>query len=296
MDRRLIFTALFSLLTVLASARTVDSLTHAAVAGPQDSVAIRTVDRSAVDSLALLETVDSELVALRRGAGGDEVILEVAGFGLTLGQASGGNGKKIRPRMSALLCNGLELGFNALTGLDYSDYPAASEGFLDTRIGNSFHFSLTTIGLAVEMGRKRNFEFSTGLRYTVDNYRLTDASITLARHEGMIVPVALDERADKSKLRITSLGFPLQFTVEPVRRLRIALIGYCDFTLGSNAIYKRPKVREALSGVNVFRFGLGASVAYHRVGLYIRYGVTPLFKSGEGPVCRPLSFGVSLFL
>lgn len=295
MDKKLIFTALFALLTVLASARTADSVTLSA--GPaRDSVAFVDVDRTSLDTLALLGAVDTHLVAIRRAADGNELILEVAGFGLTLGEASANGQKKPRPRVSGLLCNGIELGFNSLTGLDYADYPAGSEGFMDTRTGNSFHFSMTTIGLAVDLGRKRKFEFSTGLRYTVDNYRLSDASITLAREAGMVVPVALDERADKSKLRITSLGFPLQFKAEPVRRLRIALTGYCDFTLGSNAIYKKPKVRESLSGVNVFRFGLGASVAYHGFGFYVRYSVTPLFKSGEGPRCRPLSFGVSVFL
>ena len=56
------------------------------------------------------------------------------------------------------------------------------------------------------MGRRRLFRFSTGLRYTIDNYRLSDTSVTLGNEAGTVVPVALDEPADKSKLRVTSLG------------------------------------------------------------------------------------------
>ncbi len=35
----------------------------------------------------------------------------------------------------------------------------------------------------------------------------------------MVVPVALDEKADKSKLRITSLGIPLHLAYHPVKQM-----------------------------------------------------------------------------
>ena len=146
------------------------------------------------------------------------------------------------------------------------------------RPGNSFHFGITPVGLDIDLDRKRKFGFSTGLRYTVDNYRLSNNSITLGREDGRIVPVALDEPAGKSKLRITSLGFPLQFSYEPVRHLNIAVVGYCDFTVGVNSIYKKPKVKNGLSGVNPFRFGIGGAVSYRGFGVYVRYGITPAFQ------------------
>ena len=87
-----------------------------------------------------------------------------------------------------------------------------------------------------------------------------------------------------------------QFSFDPVRKLRIAVVGYCDFTLGSNAIYKKPKVKNSLSGLNPVQFGVGGSVSYHGVGVYVRYGVTRLFKSSAGPSCHPLSLGVCVFM
>lgn len=235
---------------------------------------------------------------MRRAADGEGMILEVAGFGITLGQAAGGEKQQVKsyPRVCGLFFDGVELGFNFLTGADYAGYPPEAGDFLDVKGGNSFHFGITPVGLSVALDRKRRFEFSTGLRYTVDNYRLSDNSITLGREGGMIVPLPLDEKADKSKLRITSLGIPLQFSFDPVRHLRVAVVGYCDFTLGSNAIYKKPKEKSSLSGVNPFRFGFGGSVSYRGFGLYVRYGVTPLFKSGAGPACHPVSFGVCVFM
>lgn len=250
------------------------------------------------DTLGRIGSVDTGPVTMRRTADGSDIVFELGGFGITLGQAPGGEKEKTKvlPRVCGQFLNGIELGFNYLSGTDYGAYPAGTEDFLDLKIGNSFHFGITPIGLSVGLDRKRKVEFSTGLRYTVDNYRLADNSITLGRDGNRVVPVALDERADKSKIRITSLGLPLQFTFKPLRHLSISLVGYCDFTVGTRAIYKKPKVRNELYGVNPFQFGLGGSVSYRGVGVYVRYGVTPLFKSGRGPVAHPVSFGVSIFM
>lgn len=294
MNKQLVFTGIFILLTAFASAQTADMPVGV------DSARIATVDRDSLglDSLQRIGTVESDLVTMRRAADGEAIVLEVAGFGITLGQSPDRGAEKSKmksyPRVCGLFCDGIEMGFNTLTGLDYAGYPAEAGDFLDVRAGNSFHFGITPVGLSVDLGRKRKFNFSTGLRYTVDNYRLTDNSITLGRENGMIVPLPLDEKADKSKLRVTSLGIPIQFSYEPVRHLRVAVVGYCDFTLGAKTIYKRPKVKEALSGVNPFQFGIGGSVSYRGFGVYVRYGVTKLFKSG--PDCHPVSFGVCVFM
>lgn len=278
MNKRFVFAGIFILLALCASAQATDV--------------------PAADSLRRIGDVDTGPVTMRRAADGEGMVLEVAGFGITLGQASGGEKQKVKalPRVCGSFLSGVEMGFNFLTGADYAGYPAEAGDFLDVRGGNSFHFGITPVGLSVALDRKRRFEFSTGLRYTVDNYRLSDNSITLGRDGGMVVPLPLDDKADKSKLRITSLGFPLQFSFDPVRHLRVAVVGYCDFTLGANAIYKKPKEKNSLSGVNPFQFGLGGSVSYRGFGVYVRYGVTSLFKSSAGPVCHPVSFGVCVFM
>lgn len=278
MNKRFVFTGIFILLALCASAQATDV--------------------PAADSLRRIGDVDTGPVTMRRAADGEGMVLEVAGFGITLGQASGDEKQKVKalPRVCGSFLSGVEMGFNFLTGADYAGYPAEAGDFLDVRGGNSFHFGIMPVGLSVALDRKRRFEFSTGLRYTVDNYRLSDNSITLGRDGGMVVPLPLDDKADKSKFRITSLGFPLQFSFDPVRHLRVAVVGYCDFTLGANAIYKKPKEKNSLSGVNPFQFGLGGSVSYRGFGVYVRYGVTSLFKSSAGPVCHPVSFGVCVFM
>lgn len=288
---------------MMASDRTNRPATDSAVAAWRSDdcqTAVRmTADSLSVDrrdSLARLDPVDTQLAVLRSSSDEGEVVLEVAGFGITL---SGSSDEWLRPadpdkprsRVSPTLLSGSEYGFIIPTGLGYGAYPADKAGFFDLRSGKSFHLSSTLIGLNVEMGRRRLFRFSTGLRYTIDNYRLSDTSVTLGNEAGTVVPVALDEPADKSKLRVTSLGVPLTFSCRAARNLSVALTGYFDFTMGANAIYKRPKVKNPLAGVNTFRFGIGAAIAYHTVGVYVRYSVTPLFESHVGPELCPLSIG-----
>lgn len=268
-----------------------------------DAMARKTSDFEpmSADSLERLDLVDTDLASLRRSTEEGDVVLEVAGFGITLSGSSSewlrpADPEKPRSRVSPTLLAATEYGYNVPTGFDYGAYPAGSDRFLGLRNGKSFHLSSTLIGLSVDLGRSRLFRFSTGLRYTVDNFRLSDSSITLGNEDGMIVPIALDEQADKSKLRITSLGLPLTFSCHAARNLSVALTGYFDFTMGANAIYKRPKVKNSLDGVNSFRFGVGAAIAYHSVGVYVRYSVTPLFELNVGPTLRPLSIGLCLDL
>lgn len=254
------------------------------------------------DSLERLDTVDTDLVALHRTSDGDEVVLEVGGFGLTLAGLSAEKrhertSRLRKPRVNLIALAGTELGFNLPTGIDYAAYPSGTERFFDLDGGGSFHFSSTLVGLDIGLGKRQKSSLMFGLRYTVDNYRLSNRAITLGNDAGgKIVPVALDGPADKSKLRVTSLGIPLSLVHNPVKGLSLSLTGYFDFTMGSRAIYKKPKVRESLSGINPFRFGIGGAVTYYNVGFYIRYSVTPLFEKGMGPVVRPLSVGICLAL
>ena len=251
----------------------------------------------AADSLERIDPVDTDLVALRRSAEGEEVVLEVAGFGITLSSLSDEkirdrNARIRRPRCSLVLFYKSEWGYNIPSKVDYGAYPAGTDSFFDLRGGKSFHFSTTLAGLNYVFGKQRRFDMTTGLRYTVDNYRLSNNSITLGNENGMVVPVALDEKADKSKLRITSLGIPLHLAYHPVKQMTLSLSGYFDFTMGANSIYKNPKAKNPLSGVRTFQFGVGVGVTYYRCGVYFRYGVTPLFENGVGPKVHPLSLGI----
>lgn len=256
-------------------------------------VSIETVDRDSVgiDTLRRIDAVESDLVRLRDGGRDGNVVLEVAGFGLTLGRTPLQEMAIRRPRTWFNIFDHLEFGFTKLTGMDYAGYAPGDKGFLEQQLGPSFHFSFNVIQFCVALNRSRTLSLGIGLQYTLDNYRLANSGITLRNESGRIVPVTLDEPADKSKVVTSSLGIPLRLMYNPVRRVEISVALHNDFTLGADAIRKKPKKKHGLSGLRDYQFGVGASVTYYGAGLFARYGVTPVFKTGAGPECRAFSFG-----
>ena len=278
-------------------------------------VAIETVERDStgIDTLRRIDTVDSDLIRLRDGGQRDNLdvlvvlgsldggrdgnmILEVAGFGLTLGHTPMQRMELKKPRVWFNAFSNIELGFTQLVGVDYSGYASGEKGFLDQRLGSSFHFSFSAVQLRLALNRSRSLCLGVGMQYTLDNYRLSDNTITLGNDGGRVVPVALDEPAGKSKAVTSSLGIPVRLTYTPAKHLRITAVAYSDFLLGADAIYKKPKEKNSLSGFRAYQFGVGLSVSYRGFGFFTRYGVTPLFKQHAGPDCHAFSFGVGLML
>ena len=250
---------------------------------------------SSGESVAI-ETVDNGLLTLRSGGRDGSMMLEVAGFGLRLGQTPMQKMEtKLAPFQFKAITD-MELGFTQLTGVDYAGYTPQEEGFLDQKLGSSFHFSFSVVQMRLLLNRSRTLSLGLGLQYTLDNIRFADSGITLDNVGRRLMPVVLDEPADKSKVVTSSLGIPVRLIYEPVRHFRISAVAYSDFMLGADAIYKKPKEKHSLSGFRTYQFGVGVSVSYYGLGFYTRYGITPLFKSGAGPDCHAVSFGIVCLL
>lgn len=265
----------------------------------KEPIVVETVDRDSlgIDTLRRIDTVAGEQMRLRDGGNG-RVMLEVGGYGLTLGrsyESKAWDGLK-RKKVWMTLLHDFEFGFNYLSGLDYAGYAPEQRGFLDQRLGPSFHFSFHIVGLGGTFNRSRSLTYDVGLQYTVDNIRLIDNAWTVGYEQGRIVPVALDVPADKSKLVYSYLGIPLRLNYRPVKRVELTAVLYNDFLLGADAIRKHPKRKHGLSGFRGYQFGVGVSASYRGFGLFVRYAPTPLFRSGAGPECRACSFGLSYSL
>lgn len=276
---------------------------------PQDSLAtapaantlsVETLDRreSGIDTLRRIDTLDSELVTLRDGGKGGDIVLEVGGFGLKLGNAYSTKAWKElkRSRFWISMFTDFEFGFTRLTGTDYAGYAPEEQGFLDQQLGPSFHFAFSILSFNTPLNKSRTLTLSLGLDYRLENLRLSDASITVDNRGGQLVPVALEEPAAKSKIVYSYLGIPLQLTYTPAKRFRLAATLHNDLLLGADAIYKKPKEKHGVGGFNDYQFGVGATISYYGFGLFMRYNPTSLFRSGAGPDCRTVTFGLTYSL
>ena len=121
-------------------------------------VAIETVERDStgIDTLRRIDTVDSDLIRLHDGGRDGNMILEVAGFGLTLGHTPMQRMELKKPRVWFNAFSNIELGFTQLVGVDYSGYASGEKGFLDERRGSSFHFSFSAVQLRLALNRSRS--------------------------------------------------------------------------------------------------------------------------------------------
>ena len=127
----LLLPALLLLLPVSGQTSDLPSAADAAACDPAPR-SLSDCEPMTADSLKRIDTVDSDLVALRRTADGDEVVLEVAGFGLTLSPLSEEKMKdrstRVKtPRFNMVALYKTEVGFNILPGRpDSSTCGAAS--------------------------------------------------------------------------------------------------------------------------------------------------------------------------
>lgn len=291
--------ALILLLPWLVSAQTEGELRVQRGGTCERPVMAMNRDSLGLDTLRRIDTVGNDLMALRGADREGNVILEVAGFGITLGRAPEPEYADVVTRSGSVklyLFNCGEFGFSQLVGVDYDGYAPEEKGFLDQKLGSSIHVAASVLQVQVALNRNRTLYFATDLNFAVDNYRLSDAHIRLGYEHGRLLPVALDEPADKSKFVTSSLGIPLRLIYKPFRNFQVSAIAYSDFGIELTSLHKKPKVQYELSGLRTYQFGVGGAVSYSGVGVFVRYGVTPLFKKGGGPECHTLSFGISLLM
>lgn len=212
------------LLLTVSSVSAQKSGTDSRRASSGESVAIETITRDSlgIDTLRRIDAVDNGLLTLRSGGRDGSMMLEVAGFGLRLGQTPMQKMEtKLAPFQFKAITD-MELGFTQLTGVDYAGYTPQEEGFLDQKLGSSFHFSFSVVQMRLLLNRSRTLSLGLGLQYTLDNIRFADSGITLDNVGRRLMPVVLDEPADKSKVVTSLLGIPVRLIYEPVRHFRIS--------------------------------------------------------------------------
>lgn len=256
---------------------------------------------SAQNFIIQAETPDTlageSLMVIRHCKADSRMAIEIGGIDISLAPPRSDSAavKPLRAKRYATFLSKNELGFAALTGTSYGAYAPEDGHFLNTETFRSFHFSSQLVGVNFALNRKRTLSLEVGFQFTIDNYRLSSSDRMLGREEGRIVPADPYEPDPRlSKFVTTSVGIPVRLLYEPGKHWNLALTAYSDFGTGITSVTRSPHITRDLRGLRAYQFGVGASVSCHGVGLFVRYNVSPLFRSGAGPECHPLSFGVSL--
>lgn len=255
-----------------------------------------TIDESAagVDSLQLQQA--SEM--LRRGEQRGELVLSFGGQHITLGEAKekkrhviADSSIEIKRHRFSLGITGVELGSSLLSGLSYAAYDPAVEGFMDQRVGKSFHIGWRIFDVEFFLNRAQNLSLITGLNVSCDDYCFySDWSIEKVGNR--IEPIALEGKK-KSKLTTHQMGIPLGLKYRPARKVELTAFLFGELMYYGYTKVKKPKLKTEMRGLNTLRYGVQATATYHNLGVYVKYSLTPLFRSGIGPECYPLSVGIA---
>lgn len=195
---------------------------------------------------------------------------------------------------------GIEVGMNMFSSTDYSMYD--NYEFFDLIPGKSLTWNFNFAEWAFK-NEKNNFALVTGLGLSFSDFRF-DQQITIDKNDdGIIIPVLLEDLDDfkKSKLTMSYLTAPLMLEWKTPLRMRSSNLSLSGgiiggLHLGSHTKYKYGSNKEKARGnfnLTQFKCDLTARISFGDLGVFVNYGLTPLFEDGKGPELYPMMVGIS---
>lgn len=253
------------------------------------------------DSTSGIDTTQLQQVSelLRRGENKGELTLAIGSHSITIGEAKGGKNAlsssavdlDVKRRRCSFGITAFELGYSLLNGLSYAGYDPAVEGFMDQRIGKSIHIGWRVLDMEFYLNRAQNLSLITGVTVSFDDYCFY-SNWSIEKVGDRIEPIAL-EGMKKSKLSTSQIGIPLGLKYRPARKVELSAFLFGELIGHAYTKVKKPKTKTDMRGLNHLRYGVQATATYHNIGFYVKYTLTPLFRSGVGPECYPISVGLA---
>ncbi|MFV0345827.1 MAG: outer membrane beta-barrel protein [Bacteroidales bacterium] len=201
----------------------------------------------------------------------------------------------------------VQLGFNGFANADYSMYAAVPKGvpsdFMSLNQAASWEVNLNPLEWNISLSRNKKFGIVTGAGISWNNYKF-DNSVTIDKNDdGIIYPIDIEENNyRKSKLMLTYLAVPLLFEYQfPINSgksylfVNAGVVG--EFNLGSRTKVKNDndKLKDRGSfNIEPFKCSAMVQIGGNDFAVYAKYGLTRVFKSGQGPELTPFSIGISI--
>ncbi|RYU83293.1 outer membrane beta-barrel protein [Hymenobacter persicinus] len=137
--------------------------------------------------------------------------------------------------------------------------------------------------------------------YMLDNNTRFDNSTGTTR-----IVSSTDRSLEKSKLAVTTINLPLMAMLNFQNKkghdaFRLGAGGYVGYRVGSHTKIKyneggRDHKDKDKGGYNLedFQYGLQGTIGVRGIDLFVKYGMSDLFKNNRGPQAQTLSFGFSI--
>ena len=196
-------------------------------------------------------------------------------------------------------------GWTALTNVSYSAFPETvnyssftpSSSWLDLQLSKNFVYGLQLADLRI---RYNMLDVSLGLRWTFMDFTFSNSDITLAPVNKMYGPSSIkdykasDYDGKKSKFHASYFGIPLRVGLD-LGKVMLYAGGSIELRTNGYTKFKRPKHREGANDLfNPIRATVEGGFTYGGLGVFVMYGLTPLFSDTVYAQANTLTFGLTL--
>lgn len=188
-------------------------------------------------------------------------------------------------------------GTSILSGIDYKGDWASygAMDFLQMRSAKNFVYGLQIASLNISY---EALDVSLGLRWTFMDFAFKDPRFTLRPVNKVYLPTAIEQENpaydfNKSKIHASYFGIPLRVGVN-FGKAKVYVGGSVELLTNGYTKYKRPKNRQQAKGIfNPFRATVEGGFAWGGLGIFVMYGLTPLFPDTLSDT-RTVTLGVTL--
>ncbi|MBR2064558.1 MAG: hypothetical protein IJ971_07685 [Bacteroidales bacterium] len=219
--------------------------------------------------------------------------LNVAGFSVTLGGKAEPVKAKKRYRPYGTNVFGIKWGVTRMTDSPYYGRWDGMGDFLNLS-GKSNSLSIEPISWNVALDRKRITWIQVGANLTWDNYHFFNPKTLLNNQEGYLMPYHLEGKVKKTTMNTFYLGasFGLGFRIG---NIKLGANATPEVLCYAESRYRNPKKSSTeIQGLNPIRLKAGVTMMVDVFGLYVDYGLTPVFKDGTGNDAHMASIGLKL--
>ncbi|MBO7313841.1 MAG: outer membrane beta-barrel protein [Alistipes sp.] len=189
----------------------------------------------------------------------------------------------------------IELGINTLAMADYSMY--TPEDAMMMQFGNrkSIYVATNFFTENFRLNKKGSLSIDMGVGIAWENYVFT-GDYSMRYQEGMMRPILLDSKIEKSKLMARYLHMPVLLNWTCKEKFFIAAGVNLDVNIGTRLTQKDPKVvyKKEIVTLNPIQVAGTLRIGTEDFYGFVNYSFMEMFKSNTGPMGHRLSAGLGI--
>ena len=200
-------------------------------------------------------------------------------------------------------------GWTTLTNINYKGTWSTSKlpDFLNFDTGKNFVYGLELLGMDIRYGA---LGVNFGIRWTFMDFTFKNSDISMGQmtatnpadgtQYSYYTPYVISKYIPnydfkKSKIHASYFGIPVRLSLN-FGKATVYAGGSVEFLTNGYAKYRAPKSKTQMKGLfNSFRATVEGGFSYGNLGMFVQYGLTPLFPASLSDA-RTLTFGILLGL